>query len=243
MRADDDLVEVQHLLDRDSVDHGTVAVAAADQGQSLAGAGRQRDDRRAEGLPVHLGQLKIGPMPGEEPTIANRRQLRDVAEHQDRLAERQQIAPHLFADHGDLVDDDEARISHDAVAVEDAADKAFTRIAATSAAWRRLARLRGSAGDFELRAIDERVDGRSVGAAFPPHDLRRFPGVGAEHDAIAFTAGNFSGQRRSCRSRHSRQDKRTGGCGRVAMHCTAASACACCGDQTSLAVGRPLRSA
>ena len=60
---------------------------------------RQPHDRVVLGLPVHLGEHGIRLGFGEKSTALDRRQLRGIAEHQYRHAERQEVAAELGIDH------------------------------------------------------------------------------------------------------------------------------------------------
>jgi hypothetical protein len=56
---------------------------------------------------VHLGQHRVGLGLGEEAAALDRRQLRRIAQHQHRHAERHQVAPQLGVDHRAFVDHDQ----------------------------------------------------------------------------------------------------------------------------------------
>ncbi len=93
---------------------------------------------------MDLGQHDVRLGLGEEAAALDRRQLRGIAEHQDRLAEGQEIAAELGVDHRAFVDDDEPGARGRAVVVEGEGRRAFLAFAG---------------------AIDQRMDGRGAGAA------------------------------------------------------------------------------
>ena len=104
-------VALAHLGD------AAVVLAEADR-RALPGHGGEPDDRALRRLAVDLGQHHVGGVAGEGAFALDRRQLAGIAEHQDRLAEAHQVARHLLADHGDLVEHDELRIRRVALRIE-----------------------------------------------------------------------------------------------------------------------------
>ena len=106
---DQHLVGLQHAL-RIEIglgDHFGFAVAAGLEIFAGADVHRQADDRVVVGLPVHLGEHHVGLGLGEKAAALDRRQLRRIAQHQQRHAERQQVAAELGVDHRAFVDDDQ----------------------------------------------------------------------------------------------------------------------------------------
>jgi hypothetical protein len=84
----------------------------------------QIDDRRFRRLPVDLGQHDVGRAAGEWRLTTDRRQLAGIAEHQHRLAERQNVVGHLFIDHRHLVQHDQSGVADLRLVVEDELDRA-----------------------------------------------------------------------------------------------------------------------
>ena len=97
-----------------------VVLAIGDR-PALPRHGGQPDDRTLAGLAVDLGQHDVGRVAGERTLALDRRQLPRIAQHQDRLAEGQEIARHLLADHRDLVEHDQRGVADDRLLVEDEA--------------------------------------------------------------------------------------------------------------------------
>ena len=94
-----------------------VVLAVGDR-QALARHGGEADDRALAGLAVDLGQHHVGRGSGERALALDRRQLAGIAQHQDRLAEGEQVARHVVADHRDLVEHDQRGVAHDRLLVE-----------------------------------------------------------------------------------------------------------------------------
>ena len=72
-----------------------LAIDAGFEGAAFADVHRQPHDRIVLGLPVHLGQHRVGFGIGEEAAALDRRKLRRVSQHEQRDAERQQVAAKL----------------------------------------------------------------------------------------------------------------------------------------------------
>src|SRR5664280_2843420 len=91
---DQHLVGLEHALRIEIVlsDHFGLAVAAGLEIFAGANVHRQPNDWIARGLPVHLGEHRVRLGLGEKSAALDRRQLRRVAQHQQRHAERQQVA-------------------------------------------------------------------------------------------------------------------------------------------------------
>ena len=116
-------------------------------------------DRRMIGLSAAwrwiCGQHHVGLGLGEEAAALDRRQLRGIAEHQHRLAEREQVAAEFLVDHRAFVDDDQAGARRRTVLVEREGRRPVGALA---------------------RAVDQRVDGgraaRSPWSAAPAPPCR-----------------------------------------------------------------------
>ena len=153
------------------------------------------------GLAVDLGQHHVGLRLGERALALDRRQLTGIAQHQDRLAEGEQVARHVVADHGDLVEHDQRRVADDRLLVEHEAGLVDVVEADLEAAETTLEQPDGGIerrqlgpdlGDLlldplDLRrgglrdAVDQAVD-RGGGRALAGHDQRRLAGErGVEH--------------------------------------------------------------
>ena len=124
---------------------------------------------------MDLGQHHVGLAVGEIAAALDRRQLGRIAQHQDRLAEREQVARELRVDHRAFVDHDEAGARGRAVGVEGEGRRAFRALA---------------------RAVDQRVDGGRAGAALRAHHQRRLAGEGGEGRVAARAFGDMAGERR-----------------------------------------------
>ena len=128
---------------------------------------------------MHLGQHHIGRAFGEKAAALHGRQLRRIAKHQHRLAERQKIAAEIRIDHRTFIDDNEARFRHGAVFVENE---------------RRLLR-------FGLaRAVDQTVDRAGVTATLGPHDECRLARESREGNLAIDIGGDVLGERGLARS-------------------------------------------
>ena len=159
--ADQDLIGLEHALRIEIAlgDHLRVAVAAGLEIVAGADVHRQADNRIALGLPVHLGQHRVRLGLGEEAAALDRRQLRRIAQHQERHAERQQVAAQLGIDHRAFVDDDQLGLGGGRL-VPQVEVRHF--LAALS------------------RAVDQAVDGGGAVAALAAHHARRLAGEGGE---------------------------------------------------------------
>ena len=122
--ATDHLAAAQHLLRDDArtrhLPDVRVVLTVGDR-PALARHGREPDDRALAGLAVDLGQHDVGRRLGEGALALDRRQLAGVAQHEDRLAEGQQVARHFVADHRHLVEHDQRGLADDRLLVEDEA--------------------------------------------------------------------------------------------------------------------------
>ncbi len=126
------------------------------------------------GLPVHLGQHRVGLGFGEEAAALDRRQLRRIAEHQERHAERHQVAAELGVDHRAFVDDDERGLRR-------------RRVVPQIEARDLLAALAG--------LVDQAVNGGGALAALAAHHQRRLAGEGREQHLAVDLLGEVAGQR------------------------------------------------
>ena len=108
-----------------------------------------------------------------------------IAEHQDRRAERLQVAAELLVDHRAFVDDDELGARHRALAVE-----------------RKGRRHRGLAGRLvghrllAARPVDQRMDGARIDGALRAQHLRGLAGEGGELHLPVDMLGEIARQRR-----------------------------------------------
>ncbi len=133
---------------------------------------------------MDLGQHDIRLRLGEEPAALHRRQLGGIAEHQDGLAERQQIAAEFLVHHRALVDDDQVGLCGGALPVEH-------ELRAT------LIRFPG--------AVDHRVDGGCVGATLRAKHESSLARISAECDVAIDAFGDMARQRRLSRAGISEQ--------------------------------------
>ena len=99
--------------------------------------------------------------------------MKGIAEHEDRFAEREQIAPQFAIDHRALVDHDQAGAGRRAVLVERECRRTLRAFAGT---------------------IDQRMDRRRAGAALGAHDERRLSREGGENRLALRALGDMSSQ-------------------------------------------------
>ena len=123
---------------------------------------------------MHLGQHHVGLGLGEEAAALDRRQLRRIAEHQQRHAERHQVAAELGIDHRAFVDDDQLGLGGGRLVPQIEARHFLAALA---------------------RAVDQAVDGRGAVAALAAHHQRRLAGEGGEHDLAVDALGEVAGER------------------------------------------------
>ena len=107
--ADQHLVGAHHALriELAARHHLALAMAADFEFAALADVHRHPHDRIVLRLAMHLGQHRVGLAVGEEAAALDRRQLRGIAEHQQRTVERHQVAAELGIDHRAFVDHDQ----------------------------------------------------------------------------------------------------------------------------------------
>ena len=98
-----------------------VVVDAEADGPALARHGGQADDRAFGRLSVDLGQHHVGCIAGEGTFALDRWQLTRIAQHQDGLAEGEQITRHLIPHHGHFVENEELCVPQSRLLVEDEA--------------------------------------------------------------------------------------------------------------------------
>ena len=173
--ADQHLVGLDHPLRIERVAPDHLGLPELAEGELLAGSDihRQPDDRIVLRLPVHFGQHGVGGSFGEEAAAGDRRQLRRVAQHQERHAERFQIAPEFFIDHRAFVDDNQFRLRCGRLVPEFEA--------------------RGG-GTVLDRPVDQAVDGRGPLAALAAHHQGRLPGEGPEQHLAVHALGEVLGK-------------------------------------------------
>ena len=154
--------------------HFAFAVAADFELAALADIHRHPHDRVVLGLAMHFGQHRVGLGVGEEAAALDRRQLRGIAEHQQRAIERHQIAAELGIHHRAFVDHDQFCFRGRRVVPQFKArllDAGFAR------------------------AIDQRMDGGGVVAALVAHHQRRLAGEGGELHLAVDALGDMPRQR------------------------------------------------
>ena len=123
---------------------------------------------------MHFGQHRVGFGLGEKAAALDRRQLRRIAEHQHRHAERHQVAAKLGVDHRAFVDDDQLRL-----------------------------RGRRLVPQFEIRhllaalarPVDQAMDRARAGAALAAHHHRGLAGEGGEMHLAVDALGDVAGER------------------------------------------------
>ncbi len=140
---------------------------------------RQPHDRIVLRLPMHLREHGVGLGVGEKAATLDRRQLRRVAEHQQRHAERHQVARELGIDHRAFVDDDEPRLGSGRLVPQLEARRLLAAFA---------------------RPVDQAVDGAGAGATLAAHDARGLAGEGRKQDLAVDAFGEVLGERRLARS-------------------------------------------
>ena len=157
--ADQDLVGLERALRVELVatHHAGEAVFAERQAFAVAHLHREPDDRVVLRLAVHLGQHRVRLDLGEEAAALHRRKLRGIAQHQERHAERHQVAPELGVDHRAFVDHDQLRLRGRRVVPQ------FERRGLLAAL---------------ARAIDQAVDRARAAAALAAHHQRGLAGEG-----------------------------------------------------------------
>ena len=125
-------------------------------------------------LPVHFGQHHVGLGLGEKAAALDRRQLRRIAEHQQRHAERQQIAAEFGVDHRAFVDDDQLGLGGRRLVPQIEVRHFLAALA---------------------RAVDQAVDGGGAAAALAAHHRGRLAGEGGELDLAVDVLGDVAGER------------------------------------------------
>ena len=137
--------------------HLALAMAADFEFAAFADIHRHPHDRVVLGLAMHLGQHRVGLAIGEEAAALDRRQLRGVAEHEQRTIERHQVAPEFRIHHRTFVDHDQLGLRSRRIVPQLKARLFDTGFA---------------------RAVDQRVDGGGVVATLVAHHQRRLAGEG-----------------------------------------------------------------
>ncbi len=122
---------------------------------------------------MHLGQHRVRFGLGEESAALDRRQLRRIAQHQQRRAERQQVAAELGIDHRALVDHDQLGLGGGGIVPQ----------------FEIRLLLAGFAG-----AVDQRVNGGGTVAAPAAHHQRGFAGERGVFHVAVDTVGDVPGQ-------------------------------------------------
>ena len=123
---------------------------------------------------MHLGQHRVGLAIGEEAAALDRRQLRGVAEHQQRTFERHQVAAEFGVHHRAFVDHDQFGLRGGRVVPQLEArllDAGFAR------------------------AVDQRVDRRGVVATLVAHHQGSLAGEGRELHLAIDAVGDVPRQR------------------------------------------------
>ena len=123
---------------------------------------------------MHFGQHHVGLGIGEEAAALNRRQLRRIAQHQQRAIERHQVAAEFLVDHRAFVDHDQFCLRGRRIVPQ-----FKTRLL-----------------DAEfLGAVDQRMNGRGAVAALVAHHQRRLAGEGGELHLAGDALGDVARQR------------------------------------------------
>ena len=110
----------------------------------------------------------------KNPRAIDRRQLRRIAEHEQRHVERHQIAAELGIDHRAFVDHDQLRLRGRRIVPE--------------------IELRNLLAALP-RPVDQAVNGRGAVAAFVAHHLRRLAGEGGKQHLAVDAFGDMLGER------------------------------------------------
>ena len=111
---------------------------------------------------------------GEEAAALDRRQLRRIAEHQQRHAERHQVAAEFGVDHRAFVDDDQRGLRRRRVVPQIEARHLLAALA---------------------RLVDQAVDGGGALAALAAHHQRGLAGEGREQHLAVDRLGEVAGER------------------------------------------------
>ena len=138
---------------------------------------------------MDLGQHHVRRAVGEKAAAFDGRQLEGVAQHQDRLAEREEVARQLRVDHRAFVDHDQPGLRGRPVGVEGEGGRAFGALA---------------------RPVNERVDGRRARAALRAHHQRGLAGEGGERRLAARAFGDVARKRRLADARIAEEAKHLG---------------------------------
>ena len=156
---DQDLVGLERALRIEVVlpHDARYSVLAGHEPLAVAHLHREPHDRIVLRLAVHLGQHRVRLDVGEEAAALHRRQLRRIAEHQHRHAERHQVAPQLGIDHRAFVDHDQLRLRGRRVVPQFEGRRLLAALA---------------------RAIDQAVDRGRAAAALAAHHQRGLAGEG-----------------------------------------------------------------
>ncbi len=153
-----------------------LGLAVAARHERLAGPDlhRQPHDRIVLRLPMHLGEHGVGRCVGEKAATLDGRQLRGVAEYQQRHLEGQQIAREIGVDHRAFVDDDELGLGGGGLVPELEARRLLLALA---------------------RLVDQAVDGRGAMATLRAHHAGGLAGEGGEQHLAVDTLGDVLGER------------------------------------------------
>ena len=153
--------------------HFALAIAADIEFSALADIHRHPHDRIVLGLAMHFRQHRVGLALGEKPAALDRRQLRGIAEHQQRAVERHQVAAQFRIHHRTFVDHDQFRLRGRRVVPELEARLLDA----------------GFAG-----AVDQRMDGGGVVATLIAHHQRGLAGEGREFHLAGDAVGDVPGE-------------------------------------------------
>ena len=169
----------QHLI---GIDHALRVKIITDNNFRFAVPARLEFEAGAMSIDSRMMGLSSACSPGQhgvwlglgEKRHPDRRQLRRIAEHQERHAERHQVAPKLGIDH-----------QHSSMTIRAALDA--RRVIPKIEAWDFFAAFAG--------LVDQAVDGGGALAAFVTHHQRGLAGEGGEQHLAVDRFGEVAGQR------------------------------------------------
>src|SRR3984957_2440470 len=169
----------QHLIDPEDLgridsgarDDARFAIDALLQVTARANDFREANDRIVLRLPMDVGQHDVRRALGEKAAPFDGRQLKWVAEDQDRLAEREEVASQLRVDHRTFVNHDKPGLRGRTIGVESEIGRAFCALG---------------------RSVNERMNGCRARTALRSHHQRSLARKGGESRLAARAFGDVA---------------------------------------------------